>query len=89
MSMEDLTCGAFFFRLRLIPSAAGGNTRGAPMIEYILDDKTRQTIRYMLDVFPDGTIVQFHMPFTDAVAKEPKDYAEANEPWEQVMDGRT
>lgn len=58
--------------------------RGAAMISYVLPADAA-TVKLMCDLMPDGTIVTFDIPLTDAVAPQPPvDYAANPEPWEEA-----
>ena len=54
------------------------------MITYTLNsERERRLARAMIDLMPNGTVVTFYIPPTEAIAKAPPvDYAQESEPWE-------
>lgn len=54
------------------------------MITYTLNsERERKLARAMIDLMPNGTVVTFYIPPTEAIAKAPPvDYAQEAEPWE-------
>ena len=54
------------------------------MITYTLNsERERRLARAMIDLMPDGTVVTFYIPPTEAIAKAPPaDYSMEPEPWE-------
>lgn len=63
-----------------------GGVRGMSDYMFTLSSEaTRDIVKLMTDLLPDGTIVTFSLPDPPAMAiKPPVDYAMNAEPWESV-----